>query len=1278
MVGGRNRMKKKALWKDNWIEIGKSKARFLALLAIITLGVAFFAGIKAAGPDMLDTANRYYDEKNLFDVKVLSTYGLEEQDIALLAEMEDVSVYPMRTIDTETLESDFLMKVIPLHEGKDQVNQFELITGRFPEESGEIALDAKPNIMEAYEIGDTISFKSETDEKRSEEETEKAITLKDQVYTVVGFVNSPAYIERISRGSTTVGKGSLDAFAVVPEADILGSIYTEAYLTFNPEKAEVGYTDAYDDRVDELADAVTFVLNGRPLERINEIRAEGQLKIKDAEDELQEGRDKLAEAEKDLQAARQKLDEGTVAYQENELLFQNEMAAAENTLAANQADIDAGMAEYTAGMATYLENKQLYDEAKADWENQKASLQSQTGADAALEDLLANLPDTDAGKEIATLAQSLLDGQTSIETGQAELQEKGVELEARAAALKERGDALQAEQSSLEADAIAYQSALAAFTAEMTAFQIEKAAKETEFSDRQADITAEQALLEGQDPELDPTVSEKIAALAELQVTLDAEKTAFAAAEIEMADRQSALQQYGQELASRQMDLVEEGTAFQAERASEEAALLEEQARLEEAGIALAAQGQTLLEQQQLLEGKVAAFMADAESQIAAADAQFIEQGEALEAGRAQLAAALLQLQNGQAQLDSGWVERESQRESGQKALADAWQAIQQGEADYQEGLLAFATEKVTAEKEIADGEMQVLQAKQDLADLIDPVYYVTDRSGNPGYQEYRDNADRMSAIAEIFPVFFFLIAALVSFTTMTRMVDEQRQQMGTLKGLGYSNFDIAKKFLVYAAIACFVGTAIGLLAGYHIFPTVIFDAYGSLYSLPPLKITYYLSYGLISLAVALLCTIGPAALATASSLRENPAAMMRPKAPKNGKRVFLERITFIWNRLSFNSKITVRNLMRYKARNAMSILGVAGCTALILTGYGIKNSISGLAETQFNDVMRYDAIAALRPEATEAGIASYDELIAGTPEISDHLKVLQTNYTLDQKGINLQDVTVFVPMETEKLSDFVRLQNRLTEEPIALTDAGAVISEKLANLLDAEPGDTIEIRNDEMQTYQIPIQDITENYTNHYLYLTPTLYEEVFIKQAEPTTDLLLYDEPESWERNFGSVVMDQEVVALITFINSAGRAFSDTLGSMDVVTLVLIISAALLAFVVLYSLTNINVSERIRELSTIKVLGFYDVEVSLYIYRETFILTVIGIFIGFGLGSALTTVVLKMVEVDFMMFPLTIAPLSYLYSGVLSLLFSSIVMLIMHRKLKKVDMIEALKSVE
>ncbi|HRM36745.1 MAG TPA: hypothetical protein PLP40_01475 [Trichococcus flocculiformis] len=533
-------MKKKALWKDIWIEIGKSKARFLALLAIITLGVAFFAGIKAAGPDMLDTANQYYEDNNLYDLKVLSTYGLEEADIAILDETADLSVHPMRTVDIEMEGSDFLVKVFPLQSGADPVNAYALVDGRLPETSGEVALDAKQNLSSTYQIGDTITFRHESDEDLSDEEKENRISLKEQEYTVVGFVDSPMYIETIMRGSTNVGKGSLDAFVVVPESDILGSIYTEAYLTMAPTVAETGYTDAYDEQVDRLADEVELALNGRPLERINEIRAEGQRKIRDAEDELQEGKDKLAEAEQELQDARQQLDDGTALYEENRQLFLDKIAQAESTLTASQAEIDAGMAEYRAGLATYLENKALYDEAKVAWEAQKKALQGQNDSDASLDALLASLPDTPEGREIAELAQMLLDGQAEVEATQSSLEMKALELQERAAALASKGELLLAEQMSLEADAAAYQKELAIFTADMMAFQTEKAIKQAEFSTRQAAIDSERAALEELDPETDPSVAERLTALDEEQAALDAERAALAQAETELTVRRAA------------------------------------------------------------------------------------------------------------------------------------------------------------------------------------------------------------------------------------------------------------------------------------------------------------------------------------------------------------------------------------------------------------------------------------------------------------------------------------------------------------------------------------------------------------------------------------------------------------------------------------------------------------------------------------------------------------------------------------------------------------------
>ena len=618
------------------------------------------------------------------------------------------------------------------------------------------------------------------------------------------------------------------------------------------------------------------------------------------------------------------------------------------------------------------------------------------------------------------------------------------------------------------------------------------------------------------------------------------------------------------------------------------------------------------------------------------------------------------------------------EKASGEAELAAALEELETGQADYEEGLAEFETESADAEKKIADGEADLADAKQELEDLEMPEYYVLDRSTNPGYGEFSDNAERISAIAQVFPVFFFLIAALVSLTTMTRMVEEERLQIGTLKALGYSNWDISKKFLVYASVASILGTIIGLIIGYQLFPQVIFNAYGSMYNLPSVRITHYFSYGAISFIVALLCTVMSAYLAVRVALQSTPATLMRPKSPKIGKRILLERMPFIWNRFGFIQKVTARNLFRYKQRMLMTVLGVAGCTALILTGFGISDSISDVSSLQYGKVMKYDAIVALNTDASDSEKADYDEELAKQTGISESLKVNQENFTIDAEDVNTQDVTVFAPETTENFEDYVLLNDRTSGETYSLPEEGTIINEKLAELLGVEKGDTLTLTDSDNKQAEVKINEVVENYTGHYVYMTKEYYETTFGKAPEYTTELVNYGSEKVDEETLGTTLTEQPSVLSVNFVSDVSESFEETMGSLGIVTLVLIVSAGLLAFVVLYNLTNINVSERIRELSTIKVLGFFDKEVTMYIYRENIILTLMGIVVGSLLGVLLHSFVLGTAEMDQLMFSPTIQPLSYLYSGIITLVFSGIVMIAMHYKLKEVDMIEALKSVD
>ena len=1103
-------MKKKALWKDIFKEIGQSKARFLSIFAIITLGVAFFAGIKATGPDMIDTADHYYKETKLMDTKVISTYGLNEDDKKLLESVEGAEVTMSYSQDVIFEDSSLVTKLMAYSSDEAaKQNNYVVASGRLPEKSGEIALDNNSSMTEAYKIGDTITLSSE------DEETDLEDSFATTTFEVVGFVDSPQYIEDSSRGTSTVGKGTLDAFAVISQEDFNSEFYTEAYLSFEKNDSLVSYSSEYEDAVEKQMDQIEKVVEQRPEERLAEIRSEAQTEIDDGQAEIDDAKQQLADGQKQLDDAKAELDQGRADYNEGKAALESQTADAQATIDQKRQELENGKAEVAANEADLQAAQIQLIDARNNFEAQKA-----------------------------TADQNLANGETFVENARAIL-----------------------------------------------AVPVESVPVETQTSITQA-ATA-----------IDSSLGEAF--------------TGYFAGVVPSSTVSAALD-------------------------------------------------------------SITATFEETRAQMSAAEAEIAANEERVNQGLADIEAAKTTLANGEAQLVEGQEELNQEKANGEAELAAALEELETGQADYEEGLAEFETESADAEKKIADGEADLADAKQELEDLEMPEYYVLDRSTNPGYGEFSDNAERISAIAQVFPVFFFLIAALVSLTTMTRMVEEERLQIGTLKALGYSNWDISKKFLVYASVASILGTIIGLIIGYQLFPQVIFNAYGSMYNLPSVRITHYFSYGAISFIVALLCTVMSAYLAVRVALQSTPATLMRPKSPKIGKRILLERMPFIWNRFGFIQKVTARNLFRYKQRMLMTVLGVAGCTALILTGFGISDSISDVSSLQYGKVMKYDAIVALNTDASDSEKADYDEELAKQTGISESLKVNQENFTIDAEDVNTQDVTVFAPETTENFEDYVLLNDRTSGETYSLPEEGTIINEKLAELLGVEKGDTLTLTDSDNKQAEVKINEVVENYTGHYVYMTKEYYETTFGKAPEYTTELVNYGSEKVDEETLGTTLTEQPSVLSVNFVSDVSESFEETMGSLGIVTLVLIVSAGLLAFVVLYNLTNINVSERIRELSTIKVLGFFDKEVTMYIYRENIILTLMGIVVGSLLGVLLHSFVLGTAEMDQLMFSPTIQPLSYLYSGIITLVFSGIVMIAMHYKLKEVDMIEALKSVD
>ena len=565
-------------------------------------------------------------------------------------------------------------------------------------------------------------------------------------------------------------------------------------------------------------------------------------------------------------------------------------------------------------------------------------------------------------------------------------------------------------------------------------------------------------------------------------------------------------------------------------------------------------------------------------------------------------------------------------------------------------------------EKEIRKEKKKIRQELKN-EKLEGQTWYVLDINSNTGFYQYKQDTERIDNVAKVFPLVFFIVAVLICLTTMTRMVEEERGQIGTLKSLGYKDSAIMFKYVLYASLATIIGGMIGVLIGYRLLPDICFDMYKNMYRIGDIKLSYYSSLTFQGMMIALLCTLGATIYTCRKTLKESPANLLRPVAPAPGKRVLLEKIPCIWNHLSFSYKVTVRNVFRYKKRFLMTIIGIAGCTGLILAGFGLKDCIVKMVPHQYEEIFNYQVKITLDKNQTKDTINKIKE----NKKVKDLLQIQEESITLDNKDTN-QSITLIVPKDN--IDGFIKLQDRKSKEKYQLKD-GVIVTEKLANLLDLEEGDTLKFTGTD--TYTEKVSNITENYLFHYIYLPKEKYKGTYNTVLLKTKNMT-----EKQEKNFANELKEIPGVSNITFTSSTRHVFDDTMDSFAYVSLILIISAGALAFVVLYNLSSINISERRRELATIKVLGFYDKEVYQYINRENTILTIIGILLGLGVGNILTMYIIKTCELDMLMFDPTIAPLSYLYAILITAAFAILVNIILYFSLKKIDMIESLKSVE
>lgn len=941
---------------------------------------------------------------------------------------------------------------------------------------------------------------------------------------------------------------------------------------------------------------------------------------------------------------------------------------------------------------------------------------------------------TEASEKLADAEKEITDAEAELEQGKAEAQEK-------LTAAREKLENAQKELEQAKKELASSQAKIASSKEELEQAQKELnessgkiAAGEKELNEKSialATLKEQRDTLQGQLAALEQQKEE----LSGQKTTLEAQKRTLQEGQKNLLDTQAVLQQQISRLKAEKEDLNAEGIRLSEEKetlqkeyeelksqyeASGDTEILKQveakKAQLDEVNAKIAEnsakieQNKTLLEtvesQMDPLEEKLVQMKNGLEqtetalekisaglSEIEAGQEQmqtgltqmesYISSGEfQLQAAREQLESGKNQILSGQRQIEDAKkriADGEEQIQAGIKQIQDGETGLADGWIEYQDGERQANAEIADGEAQIADAKVQLADAKKEIEQIEKPTWYIYDRSHLPEYSGYGDNADRMKAIGEVFPLIFFLVAALISLTTMTRMVEEERTLIGTLKALGYSKKSIAAKYLGYAVLATLTGGIFGVMIGEKILPYIIITAYKIMYRhLPDVEIPYNLYYGVLACVAALLCTVAATIFSCMKELKEQAAELMRPPAPKQGKRVFLEYIPFLWKRLNFTWKSTVRNLMRYKKRFFMTIFGIGGCMGLMLVGFGLKDSISSIVPLQYEDIQLYDGNVILQSDVTMQEKQEVYEALEKNSQVVATAEDLLQKITIEHDGVS-KEVYLNVPENVEKFSDFVVLQDRTTKEKYQLTDKGAVLTEKMAKELGVSAGDTVTIKEENEKERTVKISQICENYMSHYLYMTPAVYKAAYGK--EPKYNSIYY-------RTEGRTTKEAELVGeaalkldgalSVSYTTELRQQVDDMLQSLDIVIVVLIISAGMLAFVVLYNLNNINITERKRELATLKVLGFYDKEVTEYVYRENILLTLIGSVFGMLLGKILHRFIIVTVEIDSVMFGRNINTISFVYAFLLTVVFSLFVNWVMYFKLKKINMVESLKSVE
>ena len=1011
--------------------------------------------------------------------------------------------------------------------------------------------------------------------------------------------------------------------AVERGTSTLGSGTVKAYLYLPREAFTLDYYTAAYVRVSDAAEITAFYDDYDDYidDVIDSLEDFGDARAILRHDELvDEATEKLDDAQKELDDAKAEADK--------------ELGDARRELADARKELDDGWKEYDDGKQELADSRVKLDDAKAELEDgEQEYADGVKKYDQAVRDYEKGQKDyADGVKDYEKGAQQLADGESELEAGKEKLDEGQKQLDTL-------GNTV--------AGALQNDPNYAGVTGGTIIDELGRGDENT--------AAATDAALDKMRAQLEGGIAQAQQGLAKIDAALsalpDSEEVAAQRAELER------------------------------QRAETAAQLSELQSQL--AALSTVSSGSIAANKQQLDQGR-----ADYESgkqQLSAGYRDLRDGKKELDKAKKELdeapqkiADAKQELADARKELDDGWKEYydgEEKYADGEKELADAYRELTDGEKDYREGLREYENGKAEADEKIADAEEKIADARRKVADIESCEWYLFSRSYNPGYTGYGQDAERMANLASVFPVIFFLVAALVCLTTMTRMVEEQRVQIGSLKAMGYSGLAISRKYLLYGLLPSLTGGMFGLVIGYILFPKMIFTAYQIMYQMPNIELRAYGGISAYSLLAAVACTTLATLWACLATLRETPASLMRPRTPKAGKRVFLEYIKPLWRKMSFTHKVTARNLFRYQKRFWMTVIGIGGCTALIIAGFGMRSSLLFTMSRQYDDLFHYSAQVTLSSNVLPEERQAVEDFLAGDSRVVNDVPCTASSATVITSSYS---TTAYVEvMEADEIGKVIDLLDYKTGEPITMEDTGVYIDQKLSELLKVSVGDTFFLDGDERG--DVTVAGIYEHYTGHFIYMTPSYYEQTLHADSEPNAYLMNFtsDDTDTCNAIFEKL-LSMNGVATTSRMRDTQDTYMHSMERVDFVVVIIILAAAALAMVVLFNLSNINITERQRELATIKLLGFYDKEVSAYVYRENIVLTVFGILMGCFMGHWLHIYLVRSTEIDLMMFGRQTAPSAYVYAAILTMLFSVLVNVLAHFKMKKIDMVESLKSAE